>query len=72
MARVRITPQAQADLEAIVAYYEHVSSDFALVFEEKMVEKVRQLERFPRLGRMAPEIKDEAIREILYRGYRIV
>ncbi len=37
-----------------------------------MIEKIRPLERFPRLGRVAPEIGDEAIREVLYRNYRIV
>lgn len=37
-----------------------------------MIAKIRRLERFPRLGRVVPEIDDEAIREVLYRHYRIV
>ena len=37
-----------------------------------MIEKVRLLERFPRMGRVVPEIRDEAIRELIYRQYRIV
>lgn len=38
----------------------------------KVIEKVRPLERSPRMGRMVPEIQDEVIREVLYRNYRIV
>lgn len=73
MARVRLTEQAQSDLDAIIEYYERVGADdFAEVFEEKVIEKIRPLEQFPRMGRIVPEIGDEAIREVLYRNYRIV
>ena len=72
MARVRISKQAWADLESIVSYYEKISPEFALVFEENVLAKVRQLERFPRLGRMVPEINDRSMRELIYRSYRIV
>ena len=72
MARVRVTKQARADLDSIVAYYEQVNLEYALVFEENALAKVQQLERFPRLGRMVPEIKEESMRELIYRSYRIV
>ncbi len=73
MAHVRFTEQAQNELDAIIEYYERVGAiGFAAVFEQKVIEKVRPLERFPRMGRMVPEIGDEAIREVLYRNYRIV
>jgi plasmid stabilization system protein ParE len=73
VAYVYLTEQAQDELDAIVEYYERVGvGDFAAVFEEKVVEKIRPLEDFPRMGRMVPEIEDEAIREIIYRHYRIV
>lgn len=73
MAHVRFTEQARDELDAIVEYYERVgAADFATVFEEKVIEKVRRLERFPRMGRMVPEIEDEAIREVIHRNYRIV
>ncbi len=73
MAQIRFTEQAQGELDAIVEYYERVgATQFAEVFEEKVIEKVRPLERFPRMGRMVPEIQDEAIREVIYRNYRIV
>ena len=73
MASVWLTEQAQNELDAIVAYYERVGAeDFGAVFEAKVIEKVRVLERFPRMGRMVPEIGDEAMRELIYRQYRIV
>jgi plasmid stabilization system protein ParE len=73
VAHVRLTEQAQNELEAILDYYERVgAADFAEVFEEKIIEKMRSLEQFPRMGRAVPEIDDEAIREVFYRDYRIV
>ncbi len=73
MAHVRLTRQAQDELDAIIEYYERVgTADFAALFEEKLIEKLRALERFPRMGRVVPEIRDEAIREIIYRNYRLV
>ncbi|PSQ90124.1 MAG: type II toxin-antitoxin system RelE/ParE family toxin [Bacteroidetes bacterium QS_8_64_10] len=73
MAEICFTKQAQSELDAIVEYYERVgATDFAEVFEEKVIEKIRPLEQFPRVGRMVPEIEDEAIREVIYRNYRIV
>lgn len=73
MARVRLTEQAQNELDAIIEYYEQIgAADFAEVFEEKVIEKIRPLEQFPRMGRIVPEIDDESIREVVYRDYRIV
>ena len=65
-------PQAQKDLEAIEAYFEGISPDYAAFFMEQVLEKAQQLERFPRLGRIVPEIGDASIRELIYRGYRIM
>jgi len=45
---------------------------FRRFFEDEAVEKVRRLEQFPRMGRMVPEIQDEALRELIHRSYRIV
>ena len=67
MARVRLTAQAQDELDAIIEYYERVgATDFAVVFEERVIEKLRSLEHFPRMGRIVPEIGDAAIRECCY------
>ena len=73
MARVRLTEQAQNELDAIIEYYERTgAAAFAELFEAKLIAKLRSLEAFPRMGRAVPEIEDEAIREVFYRNYRIV
>ena len=65
-------PQAEADLEAIREYYERVAPEYAQSFVDGAIEKTLQLEVFPRMGRMVPEIGDEALRELIYRQYRII
>ena len=72
MAEVRWRPQALRDLEAIEAYYEEVAPDFAALLVAGVFETAQRLTDFPRAGRSVPEIKDEAICELLYRQYRIV
>jgi len=65
-------PQVRKDLEAIEAYFEETSPDYAAFFMGQILEKAQQLERFPRLGRIVPEIGDDSIRELIYRSYRIM
>jgi len=72
VATVRITEQAWSDLDAILDCYDQSAPGFSEVFEEEVVEKIRRLEEFPRMGRMVPEIGDEALRELIHRSYRIV
>ncbi|MFD1468184.1 type II toxin-antitoxin system RelE/ParE family toxin [Hymenobacter caeli] len=62
-------------LEDILAIKEHLaehSASAAARFIESIFTKVTQLEAFPQLGRMVPEYQQPAIRELLYRQYRIV
>ena len=72
MAFLEWRPQALKDLEEIEAYYERVAPDYAAFFVGQVFKKAEKLERFPRMGRMVPEIEDEAIRELIYRDYRII
>jgi toxin ParE1/3/4 len=72
VAEVIWRPQALRDLEAIEAYYEEVAPDFAPLFVTGAFEATERLADFPRAGRMVPEIGDEAIRELIYRQYRII
>lgn len=72
MAILKWRPQARKDLEAIEAYFEELAPDYVSFFMEQVLAKALQLERFPRLGRIVPEIGDEAIRELIYRSYRIM
>lgn len=72
MARVEINKQAREDLDEIEAYFEEVNPDFARSLDQGIRGKIRQLQRFPYIGRMVPEIGKEWIRELIYRRYRII
>lgn len=72
MAELTWRPQAIRDLEAIEAYYEEFSPHHARLLVERIFERSRQLEQFPRSGRVVPEIGKERVREIFYRTYRLI
>ena len=72
MAKLRWTPQAADDLEAIAEYIASDSSHYAQLFVLKAVSLVEKLELFPQMGRIVPEKGDPTIREILFGNYRIV
>lgn len=72
MAEVIWTPQARRDVEAIVTYYLEVAPSYADVVEGSLLASTRRLETFPRSGRAVPEIGDEAIREVVWREYRVI
>jgi toxin ParE1/3/4 len=72
MATLKWRPQALSDLEAIEAYYEEVAPDYASLLVQEILEQADQLEDFPRMGRIVPEVGDDAIRELIYRDYRII
>ena len=60
MATLKWRPQALSDLEAIEAYYEEVAPDYASLLVQEILEQADQLEDFPRMGRIVPEIGDDA------------
>ena len=71
MARVIWSPQALTDLRAIGDYLAQEAPAYAQAFVDGAFVAVERLEVFPRSGRSVPEIGDAALREIIYRGYRI-
>ena len=72
MAQVIWAPQALADLEAIGDFIAREAPRFAQMLTDGAFEATERVGLFPRSGRIVPEIGDESIREILYRGYRIL
>lgn len=72
MAVVIWSPQARADLAAIEDYYVQVAPQYVDVVVDGLLGSVRRLEAFPFSGRAVPEIADPAIREILWREYRVI
>lgn len=71
MARVTWSPQALADLEAIGDYLARETPAYAQAFVDGAFVAVERLEAFPHSGRAVPEIEDAALREVIYKGYRI-
>ncbi|HEY2081668.1 MAG TPA: type II toxin-antitoxin system RelE/ParE family toxin [Verrucomicrobiae bacterium] len=58
-------------LENIVRFIARDNPQAAARFGSKLIESVRNLAAFPRLGRVVPEKNDENVREIIFKSYRI-
>jgi plasmid stabilization system protein ParE len=72
MAEVRWTPQAVDNLESIADFIAKDSSHYARLFIMDILVSVDRLYHFPKSGRVVPELKNPAIREIILGNYRIV
>jgi plasmid stabilization system protein ParE len=65
VAEVRWTPQAIDDLRSIAEFIAKDSPHYARLFVLDAFAAVERLADFPRSGRMVPEIRNAAIREII-------
>jgi plasmid stabilization system protein ParE len=63
---------ARNDLRQIYEYIAQDSSIYAKNAVRNIVEKSMNLEAFPRMGRIVPEISDQDIREIFIYSYRLI
>ena len=72
MAKIRWTPQAADDLEAITEFIAADSEQYARLFAMRAIGIVEHAARFPEAGRVVPEIGAPAIREVLVGRYRII
>lgn len=72
MADVRWTLQAASDLDAIAEFIARDSGPYARLFVLDVMAAVDRLKRFPHLGRVVPELKNECVRELVLGNYRIV
>ena len=70
--RVTWSPEALDDVEAIAEYIERDSPIYARAVVQKILATTRKLQRFPRAGRIVPELGDDAIRELLVYSYRVI
>ncbi len=71
MVIVWSTP-ARQDLRLIYQYIAHDSKRYAARVVQDITDKVDILLETPRLGRMVPEIGEDAVREIGMYSYRIM
>ena len=63
---------AKADLRAIHDFIASNSKYYAKKVVNDIIDRTNILEEYPRVGRKAPEIDDENIREIFAYSYRIL
>ena len=72
MVKIIWTEFAIEDLRSIYHYISMDSKRYADRFVEKLIERVEQLEAFPKSGRVVPEFSIETIRELIEGNYRII
>ena len=72
MAEIRWTLTAAEDVQLIEEWISRDSPLNAVDFTDRLVESVEILENNPLIGRIVPEFNREGIRELIFRGYRIV
>ena len=72
MAEVRWTPQAADDLDAIAEFISQDSHHYSNLFVLDVFYAVDRLIRFPKSGRVVPEINDPLVREVILGSYRII
>lgn len=62
-------------MEQLAEIEDYISKDNpvrAVAFVTSLIAQAETLALHPRKGRLVPELLDPAIREIIYRGYRII
>ncbi len=72
MAKINWTRQAIEDIYEIREYYKPRSAKYAEQLTDKIFEKGENLEKYPQIGRMVPELEKPEIRELIYKNYRII
>ena len=72
MAQVRWSLTAGNDLQEIEDFIARDSVLHAITFVDRIVESAETLLKTPQVGRMIPEFNRSDLRELIFRGYRIV
>jgi len=72
MAKVKWSKDSLEDLKEICRFIALDSPYYARVFNDRVFEMVEHLELFPEIGRRVPESDDPKVRELIYKGYRII
>jgi toxin ParE1/3/4 len=69
---IRWTRRARGDLAAIKSYIAEDSPIYSDLVITRIIAATDRLARFPKSGRVVPEVGIEEIREVIHRPYRIV
>ena len=70
--RIKWSPKAIQSFEEICNYISKDSEYYASIFAKKINAIVKEIPRFPKLGRIVPEYQEENLRENIFQSYRIV
>lgn len=72
MAKIKWSKDSIDDLKEICRFIALDSPYYANLLKDRMFEMVEHLELFPEMGRQVPESDDPAVRELIYKNYRII
>ena len=72
MEKVIWSQSALADLKQIHDFIFKDSPKYALIMVEHIFEQTDYLSNYPQIGRTVPEIDTITVREIIFKGYRII
>ena len=70
--RIKWSPKAIQSFEEICNYICKDSEYYASIFAKKINAIVKEIPRFPKLGRIVPEYQEKNLREKIFQNYRIV
>ena len=66
------SPAARDDLHDIIVFIARDNRERAMSFGYQLVSETTRLQKFPEMGRVVPEHRNQHLREIIVRPYRIV
>lgn len=69
---VILTPRSLEDLREIAAHVAQDSRERALGLGNRLIDRALSVGTFPGAGRMVPEERDPAVREVIQEKYRII
>ncbi len=70
--KILISPRAREDLRVIVRFIGRDNPNAAIRLGQLLIEKALSLEALPFRGRIVPELNEPAIRELVFKSYRII
>ena len=70
--KINWTKEAMINLQQIEDFISADNPNAALQLIDKLISLTKDLSRFPKKGRIVPELSVDRIREIIYKNYRIV
>ena len=72
MIDIRWFPEAIEDFDEIYVYLARELLIYAENLYDKIEEIIKNIQKFPKMGRIVPEYKNPLIREIIINKYRLI